>query len=165
MTLINDKDLLQANLAPLLEQIEAYPFVYWTTISFAEKKVYSHTGVVLTEEEVSWKMLAMYKTLQMSVGGSLHPLMFKNYPWNSHHYHIIECSTEPIKRKARATAFVKTFKNKMPTLPKDLYSSMIKSEIYDKTQGALFYCAQKHDQLFTSTFQTKKDCLNTSVVI
>lgn len=156
MTLINDKEQTQANIAPLLKEIEAYPFVYWTTISFADKKVYSHTGVSLTEEEVSYKMLAFYKSLQMSIDGDLKPLMFKNYPWNSHHYHIIECSTEPIKRKVRAAAFVKTFKNKMPTLPKDLYGSMIKSEIYDKTQGALFYCLQKHDQLFTKTFRQKE---------
>lgn len=157
MTLINDKEQTQANLAPLLKEIEAYPFVYWTTISFAEKKVFSHTGVELSQEEVSWKMLAFYKTLQVSIGGDLHPLMFKNYFWNSHHYHIIECASQPIKRKARATAFVKTFKNKMPTLPKDLYSSMIKSEPFDKNKGAVFYSAQKHDQLFTSTFQTKKE--------
>ena len=156
MVFPNNKEQTQANIEPLLKEIEAYPFVYWTTVSFAEKKVFSHTGVVLTEEEVSWKMLAFYKSLQMSIGGSLHPLMFKNYPWNSHHYHIIECATEPIKRKVRAAAFVKTFKKKMPTMPKDLYSSMIKSEPFDKNRGAVFYSSQKHDQLFTSVFQVKK---------
>ena len=151
----NNKEQTQANIAPLLKEIEAYSFVYWTTISFADKKVYSHTGVVLTEEEVSWKMLAFYKTLQMSVGGELKPFTFKNYPYNSHHYHIIECSTQPIKRKQRCNAFVKTFKSKMPALPKDLYSSMIKTEDYNSDRGAVFYSAKGHDQLFTSTFRTK----------
>jgi hypothetical protein len=144
------------NPADLLKETEGWTSRDFTTISFAGRKLWDKQRErKLRDEEVIAKMITFYQSLSRRSKQDIHPQLFVSHWDKSLHFHIVECSSHRITRKARAQTFRKVFQ-KFHKWPKNLYGSVIHSQPYDESKGALFYSSAGHNQLFTTPFLAKR---------
>ena len=144
------------NPADLLKETEGWTSRDFTTISFAGRKLWDKQRErKLRDEEVIAKMITFYQSLSRRSKQDIHPQPFVSHWDKSLHFHVVECSSHRITRKARAQTFRKVFQ-KFHKWPKNLYGSVIHSQPYDATKGALFYSSAGHNQLFTRPFGPRR---------
>lgn len=127
----------------------------WTTYSFANRRLWDNDRErLLSDDEVIAKMMVFYQQLAKKSKASIQPKLFVSHWDKSLHFHAIELSTG-ITRRQRVECFRKVFQ-RFHQWPKDLYNSVIHSERWDPSKGALFYASGGHNEVFTKPFGPKR---------